>query len=251
MRDRNVKNSVLAIAAAVPLLMTGCQSDAVSNAETEALKEQIARLEQQVADLERQQPAAGSGQQTQDDTSAGDDRQAQDDTSAGDDRQAQDDTSIGSSQKSEGNAGNNTQIQPDRNSGNIHSPRHDEGDYHDQSNYAGNGSASDQQGTAADGLTTYTMEELGAMVGAFAAKAGAAAPSGQDAQDMEQFFVLKQEEKQIDDTLDSHEDELEYLYKTGSLTRDDYKRLERELELLEDRLDAAEDQLEYVFGIDD
>ena len=95
------------------------------------------------------------------------------------------------------------------------------------------------------------MEELGAMVGAFAAKAGAAAPSGQDAQDMEQFFVLKQEEKQIDDTLDSHEDELEYLYKTGSLTRDDYKRLERELELLEDRLDAAEDQLEYVFGIDD
>ncbi len=65
MRDRNVKNSVLAIAAVVPLLMTGCQSDAVSNAETEALKEQIARLERQVADLERQQPAAGSVQQTQ------------------------------------------------------------------------------------------------------------------------------------------------------------------------------------------
>ena len=38
MRDRNVKNSVLAIAAVVPLLMTGCQSDAVSNAEPEALK---------------------------------------------------------------------------------------------------------------------------------------------------------------------------------------------------------------------
>ena len=237
MRDRNVKNSVLAIAAAVPLLMTGCQSDAVSSAETEALKEQIARLERQVADLEQQQSAAGNVQQ--------------DDTSAGDDWQAQNDTSIGSSQQSEGNAGNNAQVQPDRNTGNIHSPRHDEGDYHDQSNYAGNGSASDQQGTAADGLTTYTMEELGAMVGAFVAKAGAAAPSGQDAQDMEQFFVLKQEEKQIDDTLDSHEDELEYLYKTGSLTRDDYKKLERELELLENQLDAAEDQLEYVFGIDD
>ena len=68
---------------------------------------------------------------------------------------------------------------------------------------------------------------------------------------MEQFFVLKQEEKQIDDCLDRHEDELEYLYHNGSLTRDDYKKLERELERLEDKLDDAEDRLEYTFGIDD
>ena len=68
---------------------------------------------------------------------------------------------------------------------------------------------------------------------------------------MEQFFAFKQEEKQIDDLLDQHEDELEYLYKKQSLTRDEYKRLERELDLLDDKLDAAKDQLEFVFGIDD
>ena len=60
------------------------------------------------------------------------------------------------------------------------------------------------------------MDELSAMVDAFVTKAGMAAPGGQAAQDMEQFFALKQEEKQIDDALGSHEDELEYLYKTGS-----------------------------------
>ena len=104
MRDRNVKNSVLAIAAAVPLLMTGCQSDAVSSAETEALKEQIARLERQDADLEQQQSAAGSVQQTQDDTSAGDDRQAQDDTRAGDHRQGPHHTSPGRRRQDAGTA---------------------------------------------------------------------------------------------------------------------------------------------------
>lgn len=51
--------------------------------------------------------------------------------------------------------------------------------------------------------------------------------------------------------LDRHEDELEYLYKNNSLTREEYKKLERDLERLEDQLDDAEDQLEYLFGIDD
>ena len=68
---------------------------------------------------------------------------------------------------------------------------------------------------------------------------------------MEQFLTLKQEEKKIDNDLDLHEDELEYLYRNGSLSRDEYRTLERELERLEDRLDAAEDELEYIFGIDD
>lgn len=89
------------------------------------------------------------------------------------------------------------------------------------------------------------------MVDAFVEKANAAVPGGTGAEVMEQFFALKQEEKQIDDLLDGHEDELEYLYKIQTLTRDGYKQLERELELLEDQLDAAEDRLEYVFGIDD
>ena len=39
--------------------------------------------------------------------------------------------------------------------------------------------------------------------------------------------------------------------KSKSLTKDEYKRLERELDLLDDKLDVAKDQLEFVFGIDD
>ncbi len=95
------------------------------------------------------------------------------------------------------------------------------------------------------------MEELTAMVSAYEETAGAAVPSGTAADDMEQFLTLKQEEKKIDNDLDLHEDELEYLYRNGSLSRDEYRTLERELERLEDRLDAAEDELEYIFGIDD
>ena len=49
------------------------------------------------------------------------------------------------------------------------------------------------------GLTTYTMQELGSMVDAFVEKANSAAPGGTAADGLEQFFALKQEEKQIDD----------------------------------------------------
>lgn len=99
--------------------------------------------------------------------------------------------------------------------------------------------------------TTQTIEELTAMVSSYEEKAEAAVPSGTASEDMEQFLALKQEEKQIDDALDLHEDELEYLYRSQSLSRDEYRRLEQELDRLEDRLDAAEDRLEYTFGIDD
>lgn len=103
----------------------------------------------------------------------------------------------------------------------------------------------------ASGTTTRTMEELTSMVEAYEEKTKSAAPTGSASDDMEQFFSLKQEEDQIDDALDLHEDELEYLYRTGALTREEYKSLERELDRLEDRLDAAEDRLEITFGIDD
>ena len=282
MKKRNAKNNVFAVAAVAVFAMTGCQSDAGS-AETEALKEQIARLEQQISDLEQQQSAAGNNtaqgadlstagsdnglqagadaysensqqpqndtsvgnsQESQNDTSVGNSQESQNDTSVGDSRQPQNDTSVGNGQESQNGttAGNN---------GNVHSPGHDEGEYHNQSHYTRDSSATEQQESSVDELTTYTMDELSVMVDAFVAKAVAAEPSGQTAQDMEQFFALKQEEKQIDDALDRHEDELEYLYKKGSLTRDEYKQLDHKLELLEDQLNDIEDQLEYVFGIED
>lgn len=87
--------------------------------------------------------------------------------------------------------------------------------------------------------TTDTLEELTAQVAAYEEKVSSATSSGSPSEDMDQFFTLKQEEKKIDDDLDRYEDELEYLYRKGSLTRDDYRSLERELERLEDRLDAG------------
>jgi predicted nucleic acid-binding Zn-ribbon protein len=99
--------------------------------------------------------------------------------------------------------------------------------------------------------TTHSLEELADVITAYEEKVNAAAPSGNASEDMEQFMDLKQEEKTIDQDLDLHEDELEYLYRNGSLSREEYKSLERELERLEDRLDAAEDLLEYTFGMDD
>lgn len=283
MKRSIIRKNVLAAAAVAGLVLTGCQSEADSNrAETEALKEQIAQLEQQIAVLQQQQaagngsaPDTGSniaddgnvqsqtggesdgaqtgaaGQQAPNDTNTGNGQQSQSGTVDGNNQQSQNDTVVGNSQQVGGNTGSDAQVPYDVNPGYGHSPGHDEGYSHNQSHYAGDSSAAGQQGVSAGGLTTYTMDELGAMVDAFVTKASAAAPGGQAAQDMEQFFALKQEEKQIDDTLDSHEDELEYLYKTGVLTREVYKQEERKLELLEDQLDDIEDQLEYVFGIKD
>lgn len=109
------------------------------------------------------------------------------------------------------------------------------------------------QDTAATGTltTTNTIEELTTLVTGYVEKVKAASPNGTASENMEQFFTLKQEEHQIDDALDLHEDELEYMYRKNALTRDEYKKLERELEQLEDQLDDAEDWLEYTFGIDD
>jgi len=164
------------------LLLSGCQP-AAANPETEALKDQITRLEQQIADLEQQQ----------------------------------------TSQVTE--------------SGNV-------------SGTTDNDSASESPSSEAPS-TTYTIDQLTAMVDDYAEKVSAASPSGTAAENIEQFFSLKKEENEIDDALDLHEDELEYLYQNHFLTREEYKKSERELEKLEDRLDDAEDHLEYIFEIDD
>ena len=68
------KRTLLAIGAVTVLLLTGCQSSS-SNAETEALKEQVAQLEQQIADL---QTADSSDNTTAADDTAAADAQAAD-----------------------------------------------------------------------------------------------------------------------------------------------------------------------------
>ena len=164
------------------LLLSGCQP-AANNPETEALKEQITRLEQQIADLEQQQTS------------------------------------------------------PVTENGNVSGTTDND--------------SSAEPSSGETPATTYTMEELTVMVDDYTEKVGAASPSGTASENLEQFFSLKKEENEIDDALDLHEDELEYLYRNNFLTREEYKKSERELEKLEDRLDDAEDHLEYTFGIND
>ncbi len=277
-----MKNRIAIIAIVTAFMMTGCQSNAGNSEETEALKEQIAHLEQQVTDLERLlasgtmyatetndvqgqlDAVSDNSEQAVPDVNTNENVQSQGNNNtpnntqfpsdADNNQQSQNNTNVGNSQQlqNDTNVGNNQQPQNNTNVGNGHIPGHDESTYHNSVNSDISGAtSSDQQSVSADIKTTNTMADLSSLVEAFVTKANAAVPSGTVSQDMEQFFAFKQEEKQIDDLLDQHEDELEYLYKKQSLTRDEYKRLERELDLLDDKLDAAKDQLEFVFGIDD
>lgn len=199
------RNLLLIAGMMTALLLTGCQSNS-TDAETEALKQQIAQLEQQVATLEQQ--------------SAGDTDAKAAESSA--------------PEAAEGDAADKTGTE--------------------QAAAADNNAQADTSGNASGqtvSATTHTMEELTDMVDAYVEKVNAASTSGTESENLEQFFTLKQEEKQIDNDLDLHEDELEAEYHKGNLSREEYKSLERELDKLEDKLDLAEDRLELTFGIRD
>ena len=246
------KKNLFALGITAVFLLTGCQS-ASDRAETEALKEQIARLEQQVSTLEQQNAQATNSQadaatQNQDDsvtsaivqppTGAAADAALQSPDEAAVNDMAQNQTKTRAddmAQSPNGTAEDNTAQNPNNAAADDTAQNPNNAAADDTAQNPDNAAADDMAaGTAAQNLaTTYTMEELSAMVDAFAVKSQSATASGTSSENMEQFFVLKQEEKQIDDCLDRHEDELEYLYHNGSLTRDDYKKLERELERLD------------------
>lgn len=189
------KKSLVAVGMITLCLFTGCQSKSEST-ETEALKEQIAQLEQRVDDLQQELDADASSERMS--------------TMAPKEQYAISQNAI---------------------SAQTDSPTD---------------TKSVEQNSAVP-----TIEELTALVDAYVEKINALPSNGTDAENMEQFLALKQEEKQIDNQLDLHEDELERLYQSNALTREEYKKQERELEQLEDRLDGAKDQLEFIFGIDD
>lgn len=99
--------------------------------------------------------------------------------------------------------------------------------------------------------STYTMEELTEMVDAFTVSVGSATPDINNSGNLDQFFSLKREADQINHALENHENSLEDQYRAGSISREEYRKLDKEIELLEDSLDSAKDRLEITFGIDD
>ena len=99
--------------------------------------------------------------------------------------------------------------------------------------------------------TIYTLEELSAMVDEFVANVGAVTPDINNSGNLDQFFSLKREGDLIEHALENHENSLESQYRTGTITREDYRKLDREIEKLEEILDSASDRLEITFEIDD
>ncbi len=106
------------------------------------------------------------------------------------------------------------------------------------------------ESTGQDG-TTHTVEELRSMVNNFVQKIDNLTTDKTNTKDREQFLSLKNEEEQIDNSLDIYEDEIENKYRNQSITKNEFDEIENEIEILEDMLDDAEDRLEDVFGIDD
>lgn len=93
MKKKKAGRRALAIVI-VATLLTGCQSNAGSSAETEALKEQIAQLEKQIAALEQQ--AANNNAANNNVTK---DNAADEVPPAAETAPAQTDTSVGNSQQ--------------------------------------------------------------------------------------------------------------------------------------------------------
>lgn len=104
-----------------------------------------------------------------------------------------------------------------------------------------------------DEITTsvYTLEELSAMVDEFIVSVGSATPDVTNSGNLDQFFSLKKEADQIEHALENHENSLEEQYRAGTISREEYKTLDRDIEKLEELLDSAFDRLEIAYGIDD
>lgn len=97
----------------------------------------------------------------------------------------------------------------------------------------------------------YTLEELSAMVDEFVASVGSVTPDVNNSGNLDQFFSLKRQGDQIEHALENHENDLEDQYRANTITREDYRKLDREIEKLEELLDSACNRLEITFGIDD
>lgn len=105
--------------------------------------------------------------------------------------------------------------------------------------------------TTANNPPTYTLEELSAIVDEFVVSVGSTTPDVNNSGNLDQFFSLKREGDQIDHALENHENSLEDQYRAGTISREEYRALDKDIELLEDTLDSALDRLEIAFGIDD
>ena len=105
--------------------------------------------------------------------------------------------------------------------------------------------------SATNPVTAYNLEELAALVDEFIASVASTTPDINNSGNLDQFFSLKRQGDEIEHALENYENFLEEQYRAGSITRADFKKIDRELEAIEETLDSACDRLEISFGIDD
>lgn len=99
--------------------------------------------------------------------------------------------------------------------------------------------------------SVYTLEELSEMVDEFVVSVGSVTPDINNSGNLDQFFSLKRAGDQLEHALENYENSLEDQYRSKTISREEYRNLDREIEKLEEYVDSAKDRLEITFGIDD
>lgn len=100
-------------------------------------------------------------------------------------------------------------------------------------------------------MPNYNLEEIISTVESWISQIRAARPFGTRQEQYQQFIAFRQGIDQLEDTIDLLEDRVRADYRAGTITREEYKRIDRILDSLDERLDRAEDLLERIFGMDD
>ena len=127
-------------------------------------------------------------------------------------------------------------------------------------NYNNNntGSSNDNVINNGEGETTVDTATIETTINGFETDANALAnninglsiPTNRtDAIDL--YWEYKIQLENLETSIDRYEDELERMYRTNSLSYNDFRTYDRQLEDIENTLDRAEDDLEYITRYDD
>ncbi|WP_290776543.1 hypothetical protein [Anaerofustis sp.] len=68
---------------------------------------------------------------------------------------------------------------------------------------------------------------------------------------IDKYSKLSSKIKKVETEIDMYDDDMELLFREGSLCKNDYRSIEKKLDMLDDDLGYFEDKIEYIYGIDD
>lgn len=100
-------------------------------------------------------------------------------------------------------------------------------------------------------MPDYQIDEIIAAVEALVSDIMGARLTGTRQEQYNQFLGLLQEIDQLENTIEMLEDRVKADYRVGTISREEYRNIDRILDGLDDRLDGAEDELKRIFGMED